>query len=766
MTPLPALPRDPAVSSRLSGAFAVPVAVALLAYLLYFFSLDLPNSGPAGSRINRLQVWQIALGWTELPAPALATLRSLARGHYLADRAQIAAYALLIVEAALGIGAISLTLLRLPNSLVSDGMDMTAAEWLVMAYGVGMSLLALVTLGLGLAGWMVRGAVVAGFGAAALGLLVGWARARRALARHAEVSRRRVRQAAPGGASRAFIACAVACGVLAGLLFLLVAFLGAMLPATDFDVREYHLQAPKEFYLGGRIAFMPHNVYANMPLGTEMMSLLAMILAGDWWRGALVGQAVLASFMPMTALAVYALGRRLFSPASGLLAALVYVTTPWVYRIAIIPYTEGALCFFLAAATLAATLAWTGPAPRAGRCWLLAGLLAGAAAACKYTAILTTVAPLFGAALVGPAWRRHAAAADATSRPCSGFTSAVVFLLGVLVTLGPWLAKNAILTGNPTYPLLYRVFGGTNWTPEKNAKWEWAHRVPLLVALGIERPPDGRPVRRDDDQHGITPGLLASKFGDVTARADWLSPLLFGLAPLALVRAPGRRAARWLWLFAAYLFFDWWLLTHRLDRFWVPLIPLVAVLAGAGASWTAARGWRWFMVPVVAGCVFFNFSFCVTALCGNNNYTARIDPARRDPSDAAVNEMNRELPARARVLAVGAADLFHLNRQLVYNTVFDDCLFEQWVRGRSPAEAASAFGSRGVTHVYVSWAEIERYRGTYGYSDFVTPAVFDELVRSGVLRRLSLGPGWIVSRVGMGDRDVPAVELYEVVRGP
>ena len=59
-----------------------------------------------------------------------------------------------------------------------------------------------------------------------------------------------------------------------------------MLPPLDFDVCEYHLQAPKEFFQQGRITFLPHNVYANMALGTEMLSLLAMVVAGDWWWGA------------------------------------------------------------------------------------------------------------------------------------------------------------------------------------------------------------------------------------------------------------------------------------------------------------------------------------------------------------------------------------------------------------------------------------------------------------------------------------------------
>ena len=60
---------------------------------------------------------------------------------------------------------------------------------------------------------------------------------------------------------------------------------------------------------------------------------------------------------------------------------------------------------------------------------------------------------------------------------------------------------------------------------------------------------------------------------DVAGRSDWQSPLYVALAPLALLRPGSRRLALALWGFVAYLFLTWWLLTHRLDRFWLPLLP-------------------------------------------------------------------------------------------------------------------------------------------------------------------------------------------------
>ena len=52
-------------------------------------------------------------------------------------------------------------------------------------------------------------------------------------------------------------------------------------------------------------------------------------------------------------------------------------------------------------------------------------------------------------------------------------------------------------------------------------------------------------------------------------------------------------------------------------------------------------------------------------------------------------------------------------------------------------EIAAELHDRGITHVYVAWSEIGRYRNTgYGRHEFVTPDVFDRLVAAGVLAPL------------------------------
>src|SRR5262249_58774940 len=129
-------------------------------------------------------------------------------------------------------------------------------------------------------------------------------------------------------------------GLIAGP-FLLVMMLGAMLPTVDYDAIEYHLQGPKEYYQAGRIAFLPHNVYTSMPFGVEMLHLLGMEVLDDWWWGALVGQLLVAAFAPAASVLIASTAVRIGSPRAAWLAAVGYLSTPWIYRLARIAYLEG-----------------------------------------------------------------------------------------------------------------------------------------------------------------------------------------------------------------------------------------------------------------------------------------------------------------------------------------------------------------------------------------------------------------------------------------
>ena len=156
-----------------------------------------------------------------------------------------------------------------------------------------------------------------------------------------------------------------------------------------------------------------------------------------------------------------------------------------------------------------------------------------------------------------------------------------------------------------------------------------------------------------------------------------------------------------------------------------------------GHCWTSERWWR-ILLPVllVAG---LGANFLVASMGQGNAWFVSLARLRHDPAwiDPWHEYFNTHLTA-GRLLTVGDAAVFDLSVPVLYNTCFDDCIFEQLVRGKTAAQVRAELAARQITYVYVNWGEIARYRspGNYGFTDFVQPEVFDRLVAQGVLEPL------------------------------
>jgi hypothetical protein len=132
-----------------------------------------------------------------------------------------------------------------------------------------------------------------------------------------------------------------------------------------------------------------------------------------------------------------------------------------------------------------------------------------------------------------------------------------------------------------------------------------------------------------------------------------------------------------------------------------------------------------------------NFAAITSGLIGDNRYLADLDVLARDPEhiNAWHDYLNQRKSDVTGVLLVGDAQPFDLEVPAAYNTVFDDSVFEQLARGRTPAEVHRALAERRLSHILVDWAEVARYRspGNYGFTRFVEPGIFQRLVTAGVL---------------------------------
>jgi len=209
------------------------------------------------------------------------------------------------------------------------------------------------------------------------------------------------------------------------------------------------------------------------------------------------------------------------------------------------------------------------------------------------------------------------------------------------------------------------------------------------------------------------------------------------LALLSALAVRWRLAALALAAYVGFYFLEWWLFTHRIDRFLVPALPALAVMAGIGAVWTRVVVWQWTLRGLLVLGLAANF---VTVTCGlgaDNRYFASYARLRYDPNttDFWHGWLKENVPPGKRALLVGDAQPFNLEAPALYSTTFDISPFANWLYGKTADEALQKLNEERISHVYVRWDEIKRYRspGNYGFADFINLSLFQELIDRGVL---------------------------------
>lgn len=631
--------------------------------------------------------------------------------QYLGERMPFFATAATLLVVSWSVGA-------LICGVAFQQLGLTKLERFVIALGSGLSLQSLWILGCGLTGNLTPFAILTP-GSGALAVTVLTRLRKRNSAQDVETISLAVAEQPEGRWTWFF-----------GLMicpFVLHIVLGGMTPPWDFDVREYHLQGPKEWFVAGRICTLEHNVYTSFPFLSEMLSLGAMVLQNEWWHGAVAGKLTLAMFQLLSALTVFAIGRRWFGHMPAWIGAAAFLSTPWIVRISTIAYAEGAITFYLIASVMTAMLAAEcASATHCKRLIGVTGFLAGSAMAAKYPGVLSVILPVGLFLLTAIIVKNKRPEQTIVPTRIAILKNASIFVMGILLAVGPWLVKNAVATGNPVYPLAYSVFGAQEWSPEMDAKWKNGH---------------------SPSEHQLT--RIPEHLAAVALKNDWQNGFLFAFAIPALLLVRREPRIKWLAMHAAWLLATWWLFTHRIDRFWIPLIPVTAVLAGAAWTLSPARTWRLLMVVSLSLCAAFNYCLCrYPKVIGFHGGLVELETVRNLTIRPDVRLLNAILKPNARVLMVGEAEVFDVHCEVVYNTVFDENIFQQWTSAlpgyTTPAakqplkradEIAAVLQQNGITHILVNWSEVLRYRLTYGYTKYVYPERFVHLQDAGVISK-------------------------------
>ncbi len=333
-------------------------------------------------------------------------------------------------------------------------LDVGAALWLTwIALGAGLWLLARFQLEIETTGQQVLLALGLGFGG--LGLLtlllgmIGWLETAVFLtlfllltlftSRQAFTQLRQLRLPRPSRGTAVYLFLAL--GIILSL---------ALLPPTSFDGLLYHLKGPKLFLQAGRIAV--HDIFPlYFPSLFEMFYTMGMALRGD-----VTAKLLHVVFHLMLAGLVYSTARQHLKLKEGGTAVLLFYAMPIVLSLAAWAYSDLGLAFYQMAAVYA-LLHWR--QTRQLNWLILSGALAGLALGFKYTSFIT---PLFLAGIVLWDYRRPLKTAV---RPLT--------LLTIATTLAgaPMYLRNWILVGNPTYPFLYGWFNGRYWDAYRAASY-------------------------------------------------------------------------------------------------------------------------------------------------------------------------------------------------------------------------------------------------------------------------------------------------------
>ncbi len=463
----------------------------------------------------------------------------------------------------------------------------------------------------------------------------------------------------------------------------------ALSPPVSWDASVYHLTLPRLFLAHGGFREVPFNVYSYWPLNAQLLYSLALAV-DDYVLAKLLHFALGVA----TLYALFAGCRAFHRPASGALAALLFLANGVVVFELRVAYVDLAHALFL----LAGVLFMIEALERDPRTLWLAGISCGLAAGVKLTGIV-------GAAVVGALYLPRLADREPTPR-----IFLTRFAIPVLGLWAPWIVRTTVLTGNPAYPFLHHWFGGPDWSRELSDRLQaWQS------SIGMGRDPIDYlllPFRV------ILAGGQGYKHFDGELAAFWIV-----LVPLALWAARRSTLVRRC-LVAAGLYFVFWSLSSQQTRFLIPMLPLLAI-AGAVAlvelvDRLPAKRWRRATLGiafVTAGAFLVAGQGQVLA-AGFRTFRVYLS-APGDLKSTAVHPVytfvNTRLPPDARLLFLNTNQRFFCHREVIADSFFEASQIADWLSPAADSAGLRALlTSRGVTHILVAHRRVVAYPETLG----------------------------------------------------
>ncbi len=352
------------------------------------------------------------------------------------------------------------------------------------------------------------------------------------------------------------------------IFFAFVAIVACFRPpgGHEWDAIAYHLADVKIFLANHRISSLPTEHHSNFPFTMEM--LFAVGLLYDGYVLANLFHFLMAA---LTVCALIAAGSRLFGKPAGCISALLFATTPlvlWEASTAYIDLGFGLFSFLAAVAVISSVKSdpknkFTSATQTE---WaVLAGISMGGALGMKYLALIPLI--IYGGFLL--------------SQRVPIKTAAIFF--GLALTIGsPWYIKNIVLTQNPVYPFMFKIFHNSKyWSTDRAIPYQ-AEQDSFGYVHSLHAPAE---TVRNIIQ---TPWRLLANADKFANHGDFTFSVLIGgiftglCFSLIFMRKIERSAMLLLRLGILQLLA--WFFLAQIGRYLVSLVPILALVSAYAAS--------------------------------------------------------------------------------------------------------------------------------------------------------------------------------------
>ncbi|MDP2939640.1 MAG: hypothetical protein Q8O13_06170 [Candidatus Omnitrophota bacterium] len=426
------------------------------------------------------------------------------------------------------------------------------------------------------------------------------------------------------------------------LVQVIFSLFGALAPPTDWDGLAFHLMQPKSYlaHINLTYNFLPS--FLTFPKNAEMLYLLGMGLKSD-----ILAKLINFAMGIMLAISIFSFSRKYFSFNVCLLASTIFYTMPIVGGYLSTMAFVDLFVYFYEFLAIYAFFNWWDTSKKF---WLvIAGIMIGFSMGVKYLSIVSFSLIVLGIII-------KVLFIDKKNLNFL-FSQLLVFIPLAVLIPSYWYIRNFISTGNPFWPIFYRIFGGLHLTPEYLKYMEYA-----LLKYGI---------KRTLINYLLLPWYLTfnpDKFG-----GSYLNPLFFVFLPVLLFFKEKKRIIIHLLFFSGLYLTVWFWFLSQQQRFLPAIITLLSICTAYAIERVIAFDikfkkviyiiiFSWFLISTIN--IILDHKDKIPVILGMQTTKSYLSKKLNFYQD--IDFINHNLPKDSNILLIDFECCYYLERKFTY----------------------------------------------------------------------------------------------------